>query len=109
MKTEFKGTKGWKLGDNINNTVYKKEMDADLDIISIDVDEHRGCIMVFGEMEEAHRANAKLIAAAPDLLEALEDALNELYQAIECINGKSSADSSATIKRGEKAINKALN
>ena len=55
------------------------------------------------------KENAKLIAAAPDLLEALQLVTDELFQAIECINSVESAKSSTNIKIAEKAINKALN
>ena len=73
---EFKGTQGdWKLGSTRSNNNYKLATSSDLDIVSIDVDGHEGHIMLFGDNDENHKANAKLIAAAPKLLKALQGLL----------------------------------
>jgi predicted glycosyltransferase involved in capsule biosynthesis len=73
---EFKGTKDWKLGSNRNNKEFKESIKTDFDVISINVDGHEGHIMLFGDNNEEHKANAKLIAAAPELLSALQGLLD---------------------------------
>jgi hypothetical protein len=60
------------------------------------------------ETEEQSRANAKLIVAAPALLEALLLLKDELYHVIERFHGTAAAKSSCSIATAEKAINKAL-
>jgi len=60
---EFKGTKGeWFLDSHANTVSTKEEVDGD---IICDAPE------CFSESMENWEANAKLIAAAPDLLNAL--------------------------------------
>ena len=100
---EFKGTKGeWRIEDKLGDeTSY-----LILDKIGYEV-----CVADSEFIKDIDEviANAKLIAAAPDLLEALQLVTDELFQAIECINSVESAKSSTNIKIAEKAINKALN
>jgi hypothetical protein len=70
MEKEFKGTRDWKLGSSKNNEEFKKVVKTDMDVIAIDVDGHPGHIMLFGNNDKEHKANAKLALAAPKLLEA---------------------------------------
>tara|TARA_R110002153_G_scaffold155585_1_gene307654 strand:+ start:632 stop:916 length:285 start_codon:yes stop_codon:yes gene_type:complete len=90
MKTEFKGTKGdWYVDKNAMTVTTKELVDGD-----IVCDAPEGFI----ESMENWKANAKLIAAAPDLLEALKKSVismkladevefaDEIYQAEEVIN-----------------------
>ena len=91
---EFKGTKGeWKTGlfPNLNHphrTVLTKEGSLEICTINLDTAEVR--------------ANAKLIAAAPDLLEALQNLLNT------DINNNN-WNYAASTNQARNAINKALN
>jgi hypothetical protein len=114
---EFKGTKGeWKIcesflensKDNKNSVVI---FSKDREHSSIkDYPYAMVCsispLLSFNKEDEA---NAKLIAAAPELLKALQLVASELFHAIECINGLESAKLSTTIKKADEAINKALN
>lgn len=56
-----------------------------------------------GSLKEIDEANAQLIAAAPDLLEALEEALDNF---LECNCGKS-CEGTCTYSRAKRAIAKA--
>jgi hypothetical protein len=68
---EFKGTKGdWKLSSSKSNESYRKITKSDFPVLAINVDGHNGHIMTFGDNDKIHKANAKLIAAAPELLAA---------------------------------------
>jgi len=97
---DFKGTKGdWKITKTEGLRICINEN-------SIDV---WWGLSNPTETKEQAIANAKLIIAAPDLLEALILVKNELYMAIECINGTPTAKLSTNIAAAEKAINKALN
>lgn len=107
---EFKGTKDWKLGSDRNNKEFKESIKTDFDVISINVDGHEGHIMLFGDNNEEHKANAKLIAAAPELLDALQGTLKRLNDLRG--SGRISLNIQETfrdIEIAEKAINKALN
>lgn len=59
--------------------------------------------------EEEAQANAKLIASAPELLEALQACMSELYTIHSQYGDKQNAiDKSYALEISEKAINKAL-
>lgn len=73
---EFKGTKGeWTVDDKIFYNEYNtKTLSIDFQPESM---EH--CVDVYiGDSEDELRANAKLIASAPDLLKALQKARFDL-------------------------------
>jgi len=86
---EFKGTKGeWVYEGGDNNSI-----DIILpDDTTVSVDRHSRCSDVFVLSRKGMQANAKLIAAAPDLLKALQDVLlrnfddYSMFQAINAIN-----------------------
>ena len=104
MSKEFKGTKDWKLGSNRNNKEFKESIKTDFDVISINVDGHEGHIMLFGDNNEEHKANAKLALAAPKLLEACIMVLESVKELNECQEGWHEE-----LAFLEVAINKALN
>ena len=100
---EFKGTKGeWKVSRLSTNLMIRKQNpNSDLDCNCVDVNGHQGGISVFaGETLKERKANAQLIATAPELLKALQD----LYSAIDsCIDL-----TPELMKSTKKVINKAL-
>ena len=97
---KFKGTQGeWKLSSTRLNYDFKTVTKSDLDVIAIDVIGHGGHIMTFGDKNKEHIANAKLIAAAPELLKALQ----VCYASLCTYGGHPIIE-----KQAEKAINKAL-
>ena len=110
MKTEFKGTKGeWYVDKNAMTVTTKGLVDGD-----IVCDAPEGFI----ESMENWKANAKLIAAAPDLLEALEETDKDLcvlfgqVKYLEQNNPIAEGLSNLVQKwrdRNKEAINKALN
>ena len=110
---EFKGTKGWKLGSARNNTQYRERTDSDMDVKSIDVDGHEGHIMLFGDNDEKHNANAKLIAAAPELLKALQEIVHDFESDYVMSSGEIVDNPPTMLVIGyniaKEAINKALN
>ena len=98
---EFKGTKGkWNL---VSEKAKKGNYPATE--LEINFDEHiTNCVSVFcceEEGSEEDLANAKLIAAAPDLLSELQRAKETLIQ-------QGFTESSSTIIGINKAIEKAL-
>jgi phage tail protein X len=109
-KMEFKGTQGeWSQSHrktdrdgNYSTEVYCNKGDTIATLSWYTNTEVKGVVSTYRE------ANAKLIAASPELLKALQLVTGELFQAIECINGLESAKLSATIKKANEAINKAL-
>ena len=90
---EFKGTKGsWKAKNNPSNTKLYGIWSEKMDLIAMANQDFR--------TREEMKANAKLIATAPELLEACVRALGQ-------INGEGMRKE-RTIKQLEQAINKAL-
>lgn len=87
MNTEFKGTKG-EFKVEMLGYAYKVATD---EILIADI---------HGNNEEEAEANAKLIAAAPELLAALQMIINATHD---------DSYMEDAIKYAEKAINKALN
>jgi hypothetical protein len=57
--------------------------------------------------KEQSEANANLISAAPDLLEALESVASDLFYQIESTHGAKSANKYPSITQAQKAIKKA--
>jgi hypothetical protein len=102
---EFKGTQD----DWIADYSYESETYISCNGLRIAEVKHYKHYDLNDPSTEEGRANAKLIAAAPELLKALQLVADELFQAIECINGLESAKLSTTIKKADEAINKALN
>jgi hypothetical protein len=93
---EFKGTKGeWKLSES---KTFGRQM--------VDLGDFNGCIDVWyhnGESmtKEEAEANAKLIAAAPELLEALQESQKYLVEL-------GTTESGMAYHKNMQAINKAL-
>lgn len=95
---EFKGTKGkWKL-DGIDEDLYMVSSDLPVqgNIICMMPDEE------FDESRANWESNAQLIAAAPELLEALIDLV------LECESQTMETSSNESILKSKQAINKAL-
>lgn len=65
------------------------------------------CTLYMGSASE-QEANAKLIAAAPDLLEALQDAEKALFPALDNAFGEKVANENRELMQVRAAINKAL-
>ena len=103
---EFKGTKDWKLSSNKNNKQFKKTINTNMDVISIDVDGHEGHIMLFGDNDEEHNANAKIAAAAPELLKALKSCVMSMQAHPD---NEENSEFEGFVNNGWDAINKALN
>ena len=97
---EFKGTKGeWKVIHEIN--VTSKSNRAICACGSYDSREKSS--------QDINKENAKLIAAAPELLEALQKAKNNIEKSHKLLESKSVYCSKGIFKIIDKAINKALN
>ena len=100
---EFKGTKGaWTIS---SNGVYTNEHGAKVMAIDFIGDSSEDCIELYANLdnnEEELRANAKLIASAPDLLELCLLVNNSFG------GGNVITFSEQDIKDFQQAINKAL-
>lgn len=71
------------------------------------VDENITTAIVYGKDENEQAANAKLIAAAPELLKALESAVVDLRAAYELLKIDKQDDSTKFLQSLESAIKKA--
>lgn len=102
---EFKGTKGeW----TVDNEIYYNEYNAKTLSIDFQPDVAEQCAEVYmgiSDSEEELRANAQLIASAPDLLKALQ----VVVIAIESMDFQDGTLFKASHHKAIKAINKALN
>ena len=102
MELEFKGTKGeWHI---------KEKCASILDDNGKSVLCWNGvATSTFEEDEVVLKANSKLIASAPDLLEALKLCIGELYMIHSVYGDKANAlENSNALRISEKAIEKAL-
>lgn len=104
---EFKGTKGW---ENINITHFlKDESGCDVECVQIRDDEGNEVALVTYDMQtkEQGDAHAKLIAAAPELLESANEALKSIIH-IKSEFPEITGHGGKAVFLLEKAINKAL-
>ena len=77
--SEFKGTKGvWVIGTAFKADTKNIHIKTDGKLITVEDCDGIAVAIVGRISEEAQEANAKLIAAAPELLEALEMCFNAL-------------------------------
>ena len=121
---EFRGTKGeWKI-DPYNKTIVIADIEHNASVaecVTPDVDlNHLAYVLDgthWGENEEIAKANAQLIAAAPELLDALIETDKDLCvledNMAQIEKSDPRADGMTTLvsewrKRNKKAINKAL-
>lgn len=94
---EFKGTKGpWRVSEKRGDMIDIRHGDNSIGAMSLNLARVTARQCWASEAE----ANAKLIAASPDLLEALQEVLYELSTAREVHDG--------TIRQADAAIAKAL-
>ena len=109
---EFKGTKGvWNegygnglTGATTSPTCYL-DVDKGIKQVPISSGDYAVCwVLKDGEFSEEEIANAKLIAAAPELLESLI----QMVKTYEGFNGAGNAHEKSPIYKAQKAINKAL-
>ena len=102
----------WKV-DSTGVTTFIDAYDGDecLGVVAeIDPDDSSVCFVhkQYGEGErEAHIANANLIAAAPDLLQALKSALGSIYELDE-LTGWSRQELRNQYQNAVKAIDRAI-
>jgi hypothetical protein len=107
-KLEFKGTKGkWEMSHQpiLSNGLYIQTVDKSHK--NTFIGEVGGGLQSPQEIE----ANAKLIASAPDLLEALQDLTNsDLFSNIVHINARAGGKKQLVIawEKAQKALEKAL-
>ena len=107
MSESNKFTPGpWEVVEDIRYEDKESQYTAGFDIFNFDGTSVEGCEGISGDSEK-ERANAILIAAAPDLLEALEKALDALAHCRADI-GYSSMQTRAA-HMADKAIKKARN
>ncbi len=102
MTTEFKGTKGeWIISWRNSDLVEVKSLESiNKPICELDSYYFSKRVFNYQELE----ANAKLIAAAPELLEALIECLDATKE----LNDEHQDGWDDTIEKAERVINKAL-
>jgi hypothetical protein len=94
--SEFKGSKGpWLISDGSEK--WNRIVDVNGDLITT-------CFA----MQNEDDANARLIAAAPELLEALQDAEKALFAALDNAFGEELANGNRELIQARAAIAKAL-
>lgn len=102
---EFKGTKGdWTVGDSdTHNYVYNNASDDPCRNFTIAECDHVGI------QNKESKANAQLIASAPDLLKALKSLIWEVKR-LELSHGQCVEEElEEELRESQQAINKALN
>lgn len=95
----------WGVGSKIKE--YDPEYENDLLGQNIDFANHTGAIQIWGESRKELNANACLIAAAPDLLEALEVCIPAPSQYADSGLAKSNMRYEEALRIREQAIAKA--
>ena len=108
---QFKGTKGfWTINKTLIELEVVDEEGSEFEAIDILSEDMRNIILVPTDVgSEQAEANAKLIAAAPELLEALKDAREEIEWLLKQMpKPPENYSADVVLKRIEKTINKSL-
>lgn len=103
-------TKGeWKLSSQITNDIVNKAEHKEETWFNfcIDLPDHLGALQSCNINEDEAIANAKLIAAAPDLLESLNDLVEKLSPYIYKLGVKKGFSELVALEAAKKAIRKA--
>lgn len=84
MNTDNKFTKGkWAVSNHFNTQDAKPEHSDFEGFAAVDTGDHFAAVQIFNEYQSEAKANARLIAAAPEMLEALRIAerhILDLYE-----------------------------